>query len=59
MLCSVGFGLVAYFTISSYAAPVVSALIGLVVISVGTKFSPDNSFSFDQLDEQVSAISNK
>lgn len=59
MLCSVGFGLVAYFTISSYAAPVISALIGLVVISVGTKFSPDNSFSFDQLDEQVSAISNK
>ena len=59
MLCSVGFGLVAYFTISSYAAPVVSALIGLVVISVGPKFSPDNSFSFDQLDEQVSAISNK
>lgn len=59
MLCSVGFGLVAYFTISSYAAPVVSALVGLVIIIVGTKLSPDNSFSFDQLDEQVTAISSK
>ena len=59
MLCSVGFGLVAYFTISSYAAPVVSALVGLIIISIGTKISPDNSFSFDQLDEQVTAISNK
>ena len=59
MICSVGLGLVAYFSISSYAAPVVSALVGLVIISVGTKLSPDNSFSFDQLDEQVSAISNK
>ena len=59
MLCSVGLGLVAYFTISSYAAPVVSALVGLVIITVGTKLSPDNSFSFDQLDEQVTAISSK
>ena len=59
MICSIGLGLVAYFSISSYAAPVVSALVGLVIISVGTKLSPDNSFSFDQLDEQVSAISNK
>lgn len=59
MLCSVGFGLVAYFTISSYAAPVVSALVGLIIISIGTKISPDNSFSFDQLDEQVTAISSK
>lgn len=59
MICSIGLGLVAYFSISSYAAPVVSALVGLVVISVGTKLSPDNSFSFDQLDEHVSAISNK
>lgn len=59
MICSVGLGLVAYFSISSYAAPVVSALVGLVIISIGTKLSPDNSFSFDQLDEQVSAISNK
>ena len=59
MLCSVGFGLVAYFTISSYAAPVVSALVGLVIIIVGTKLSPDNSFNFDQLDEQVTAISSK
>lgn len=59
MLCSVGFGLVAYFTISSYAAPVVSALVSLIIISIGTKISPDNSFSFDQLDEQVTAISNK
>ena len=59
MLCSVGLGLIAYFTISSYAAPVVSALVGLVIITVGTKLSPDNSFSFDQLDEQVTAISSK
>lgn len=59
MICSVGLGLVAYFSISSYAAPVVSALVGLVIISTGTKLSPDTSFSFDQLDEQVSAISNK
>lgn len=59
MICSVGLGLVAYFSISSYAAPVVSALVGLVIISIGTKLSPDTSFSFDQLDEQVSAISNK
>lgn len=59
MICSVGLGLVAYFSISSYAAPVVSALVGLVIINIGTKLSPDTSFSFDQLDEQVSAISNK
>lgn len=59
MLCSVGLGLVAYFTISSYAAPVVSALVGLIIITIGTKLSPDNSFSFDQLDEQVTAISSK
>lgn len=59
MLCSVGLGLVAYFTISSYAAPVVSALVGLVIITIGTKLSPDNSFNFDQLDEQVTAISSK
>ena len=53
MLLSVGLGLVGYFTISSYAAPIISAVVGFVVILVGTKIKPDNSFRWSDLNEQV------
>ncbi len=53
MLLSVGLGLVGYFTISSYAAPIISAVVGFVVILVGTKIKPDNNFRWSDLNEQV------
>ncbi len=55
MILSVSCGLVAYFTISSYAAPVVSAFIGMVVIGVGSKIAPDNNFKWSVMNEQVTA----
>lgn len=55
MLLSVSLGLVGYFTISSYAAPVISSFIGMVVIYVGTKIAPDNSFTWSSLNEKVTA----
>ena len=53
MLLSVGCGLIAYFTVHSYAAPVTSALIGMVVIGVGSKIAPDNDFKWSTLNAQV------
>lgn len=55
MILSVSLGLVSYFTISSYAAPVISSLIGMVVIYVGTKIAPDNTFTWSSLNEKVTA----
>ena len=53
MLASASLGLVAYFQISSYAAPITSAFVGMVIIAVGTKIAPDNSFKWSSLNEQV------
>ena len=53
MLLSVGFGLIAYFTVHSYAAPVTSALTGMVVIAIGSKIAPDKDFKWSTLNAQV------
>lgn len=55
MIASVSLGLVAYFNISSYAAPITSAFIGMIIIAVGTKIAPDNEFKWSSLNEQVTA----
>lgn len=59
MICSMIFGLIAYFSISSYAAPIVSATLGMIIIVVGTKLAPDNSFRWKDLNEQVTAAIKK
>jgi len=53
MICSMVFGLVAYYKISSYAAPVVSATLGMVIIVAGTKIAPDNNFKWKDLNDRV------
>lgn len=58
MLASVALGLVGYFTISSYAAPIISAIVGFVIIVVGTKIAPDNNFTWSSLNEKVTAAIN-
>ena len=59
MIVSVALGLVAYFNISSYAAPVTSAFIGMIIILVGTKIAPDNNFKWSELNEQVTEAMKK
>lgn len=59
MILSVVLGLIGYYTISSYAAPIISAGIGFVVIGIGTKIAPDNSFTWKDLNNQVTKAINK
>jgi len=59
MICSMIFGLIAYFQISSYAAPVVSATLGMIIITLGTRIAPDQSFHWKDLNEQVTAAIEK
>ena len=49
MLASLILGLIAYFLISSYAAPIVSAFVGMLIVVIGTKIAPDNAFRWADL----------
>jgi len=51
MLLGMSCGLVTYFVISSYAAPVVSAVVSCLVLVCGTALKPDQRFRWKDLNE--------
>lgn len=55
MLSSLVLGLIAYFQISSYAAPIVSAFVGMLIIVVWTKVDPDMNFRWSDLHKNLNS----
>ena len=55
MLASLVLGLIAYFQINSYAAPIVSAFVGMLIIVIWTKVAPDTKFKWSDLHKNLSS----
>ena len=55
MLASLVLGLIAYFQVNSYAAPIVSAFVGMLIIVIWTKVAPDTKFKWSDLHKNLSS----
>ncbi len=53
MLSGFVVGLIAYFLISSYAGPIVSAIVSGLILAVGTKMHPNTEFKWKSLNESM------
>lgn len=55
MLCGFLVGLATYFVISSYAAPVISAVVSGLILVIGTNAKPNAAFKWKELSEGIAA----